>query len=182
MKTNVAARLLITLAAARLFAAPARAHDPYECWTAATLRADELTLVITMAQSTALRLIDPQVRVPALTPENFATHRPRLEQEARTLYVLTSGRQPLATPKVEVELTGENDVVFKAAYPRPAPGRLHFHAAFLKKLGDGYGGMLEVSDIGNRHLGWDQLWSESPNFEVTVPAPEQAKKTDTRRR
>ena len=51
MKTNGAALLLITLAAALLFAAPARAHDPYECWTAVTLRADELTLVITMAQT-----------------------------------------------------------------------------------------------------------------------------------
>jgi hypothetical protein len=149
----------------------ARAHDAFEIWTIAVLRADHLELGVTMAQSTALRLIDPQMKAGAITTENFALHRPRLEQEAARLCILTADRKPLATRKIEVELTDENDIAFRIAYPRPAPGRLHFHAACLKKLGAGYGGILDASESSGHHLGWEQLSSENPNFEVTIPAP-----------
>jgi hypothetical protein len=158
---------------ALLFVAPvARAHDPYEAWTLAVVRSERLELGITMAQSTALRLIDPEMKARALTFQNFEAHRPRLEKEAAALFVLTSGRDTrLTANRVEVQLTDENDVVFKIAWPRPAPGRLHFRATFLAKLGQGYGGILEVSDTSGNHLGWEQLSWENPSFEVTVPAP-----------
>src|SRR4051812_33372449 len=65
------------LLAAITFIAPARAHDPYESWTAVALRATGLELNITMAQSTALRLIDPEAAIRGLTLENFPTYRPR---------------------------------------------------------------------------------------------------------
>lgn len=124
-----------------------------------------------MAESTALRLIDPHAKIVALVPENFATHRPRLAAEAGALYVLTAGRKPLAPRQIAVVLTDENDVAFKVIYPRPAAGRLHFHAAFLRKLGQGYGGILEASDTLGNHLGWEQLSSENPNVEIVIPAP-----------
>ena len=151
------------------YAAPLRAHDVFEIWTIAVLRTDHLELGITMAQSTALRLIDPAMKARALSVDNFATHRARLEREAAALCVLTSNRKPLAPRRVEVELTDENDVVFKVIYPRPAPGRLHFHAACLKKLGEGYGGIFDASDTTGNHLGWEQLSFENPNFELIIP-------------
>jgi hypothetical protein len=166
-------------AVALILALPSRAHahDPFESWTSATLRSDTFELIVTMAQSTALKLIDPEAKIPVLTFENFASHRPRLEREAASLYVVTSGRKRIAPNKVTADLTDENDVVFKVRYARPAPGPLHFHAAFLKKLGQGYGGILEASDNQGNHLGWEQLMFENPNVEITIPAPPAAPKT-----
>ncbi|MSU49247.1 MAG: hypothetical protein EXS37_09215 [Opitutus sp.] len=155
-----------------LFSAPAaHAHDPYEAFTSATIRSDHLELIITMAQSTALKLIAPTNRIRSLTPENIAEHRPRLTREGALLFIVTSVRTQLTSRKVDVELTDENDLVFKVAYPRPAPGRLLIHAAYLKRLGDGYGGIVEVDDQDDRNLGWDQLRWAQPSFEVTVPEP-----------
>ncbi len=153
------------------------AHDPYESFTTVVVHPDRMVLTMGMAQSTALRLIDPQVKIPSLTPENIPTHRPRLEREAALLFILTSIRTQLAARKVEVELTDENDIIFTVTYPRPVAGRLLVHAAYLKKLGDGYGGIVNIDDDTNRSLGWDQLLWERPNFEVAIPpiAPQKRK-------
>ena len=164
-------RLVALLSLVAGIAGPAWAHDPYEIWAMAVLRSDHLELGVTMAQSTALRLIDPQGVGGVISFENFATHRDRLLAEARKLYVLTAARRPLPPEKVAVELTDENDVVFTLRYARPAAGPLHFHAALLKKLGAGYGGILDVSQPGGAHLGWEQLSFENPNFEISLPAP-----------
>jgi hypothetical protein len=150
---------------------PAHAHDAFEIWTIAVLRHDQLELGITMAQSTALRLIDPQMKSGANSAENFAAHRERLQQEAGALCILTNGPKPLVAQKVEVELKDENDIVFKIIYPRPAAGRLHFHARCLIKLGTGYGGIFDASDAAGNHLGWEQLSFENPNFEISIPKP-----------
>lgn len=153
------------------------AHEPHEIWTLAVVRADRLELGVTMAQSTALRLIDPELRAGALTFQNFEAHRPRLEKEAATLFVLTAGRNTLAAQRVDVQLTDENDVVFRIASPRPKAGRLHFHAAFLKKLGQGYGGILEVSDAAGDNIGWEQISWENPNFEVALTADKKPRRS-----
>jgi hypothetical protein len=146
------------------------AHDPYEAFTAIVIRADRLELTLTMARSTALKLIDPELRIRALTPENVAEHRPPLEREGRLLFILTSLRTQLAAQKINVELTEENDITFTVTYPRPAPGRLLVHAAYLRKLGEGYGGIVTIDDEANRNLGWEQLLWERPNFEAAIPA------------
>ena len=86
--------------------------------------------------------------------------------------MVTSADAPVPAWKITAELTEENDVVFKLVFPRPAAGRLHFHAAFLKKLGPGYGGIIEISDGAGHDLGWEQLSFENPNFEIVVAAPE----------
>lgn len=164
-------RLLAVLLAVAFtaFLPTARAHDPFEAFHSAILRPDRLDLTVTMAQATALRLIDPAARLPGLTPENLAAHRPALLREGAALFILTSARTPLTARKVEIELTDENDLLFKLTYPRPAPGRLSFTAAYLKKLGDGYGGILEVNDHADHNLGWEQLLWAHPSFEVAVP-------------
>lgn len=155
---------------------PARAHDPYECWTSALVRAEYLELTVTMAQSTALRLIDPEMKLRGLTSETFEQVRGQFEKAAPALCILTANRRPVASNRVRVEFTDEFDIVFKVFYPRPSPGKLHFHAAFLKKLGEGYGGILEASDTSGNHLGWEQLSFDNPNYEFTVLPPGQAPK------
>jgi hypothetical protein len=151
---------------------PARAHDPFEAFHSAIVRADRVDLIITMAQATALRLIDPAATISALTPENIAAHRPRLVREAAALFILASGPSHTVlkpTKAAEIELTEENDLIFRVTYPRPAAGLLRFAAAYLKKLGDGYGGILEINDAADRNLGWEQLLWAHPDFEVTIP-------------
>jgi len=162
-------RLLLVFTAA-LLAAPLRAHDPGESWTEAIVRPDQMELLVTMAQSNALRLIDPANKVPQLTPGNFAQHRPRLLEVGATLFTITSLKSRVASRAVEVQLTEENDVVFKITYPRPASGLLIFDAAFLKKLGEGFGGIIDASDTVGNHLGWDQISWENSSLVVMLPA------------
>lgn len=172
-------RLSVLAFAAALFcallaAAPARAHDPFEAFHSATLHADRLEVVITMAPVTALKLIDPTAQLPALTAENLATHRPRLLREAATLFIFTSARQPLAARSATIELSDENDLIFRLTYPRPAAGPFYISAAYLRRLGDGYGGLFELTDDTGKNLGWEQLLWSRPNFEVTLPPGAQA--------
>lgn len=159
----------LRLFACLLLATVARAHDPYESWASASVHAERLTLTVTMAQATALRLVDPAQKERAITMENFAALKPRLMRAATSLFVLTSARKSLAAQKAEVELTEEKDIVFTLAYPRPAAGPLHFRAAFLQKLGQDYGGILEVLEGTSKDLGWEKLSFEHPSFEVKLP-------------
>lgn len=122
-----------------------------------------------MAQATALKLIDPTAQIPVLTADNLSAHRPRLLREAATLFIITSARTPLTPRTTTVELTDENDLIFRVTYPRPAAGPLYFSAAYLKKLGDGYGGILELTDHTDKNLGWEQLLWSRPNFQVAIP-------------
>jgi hypothetical protein len=147
----------------------ARAHDPYEAWASANVLPDRFILIVTMAQSTATRLIEPDARVAAIQRENFTQLQPHLLRAAAKLFVLTASRKPLQPEKREVELTDENDIIFTLTYPRPPPGKLHFQAAFLARLGQGYGSMLEVLAPPAKELGWEKLSFENPSFEVTIP-------------
>ncbi len=122
-----------------------------------------------MAQSTALKLIDPTPKIPALIPENLATYRPRLVRAAAMLFILTSARKKLTARAATIELTEENDLIFRLTYPHPAPGPLYFSAAYLKRLGDGYGGILELTDDAGENLELEKLLWSRPNFEVTIP-------------
>lgn len=146
----------------------ARAHDPFESWASAVVRADRMDLVVTFAQSTALQLLEPAPKARAITTSNFDDLKPALEKAGLKLFVVNALRKPFPAQKVGVELTDENDVVFKLTYPRPPVGQLHFHAAYLRKLGEGYGGILEVADTSGNHLGFEQLSFEYVNFEVKV--------------
>lgn len=167
--------LLLLWSLLSAFSSSARAHDPYEAFATVTLHADRLELEITMAVSTALKLIDPEGKLPPLRPENLAQHRPRLTREAELLFILTSERKPLKALHTDIELTPENDLIFTVKYPPPAAGRLLFSAAFLRRLGEGYGGIIEVNDRHGQNLGWEQLRWAQPNFDLTLPPDAPAK-------
>src|SRR5262249_42996217 len=130
-----------------------------------------MEMLVTMAQVTALKLIDPAKKIMQFTPENFAEHRARLVQEGATLFAVTSLKSPLKSQKVEVELTDEGDIAYKIIYPHPAPGLLMLNAAFMKKLGDGFGGIIDATDADGHHLGWDQLSNENTTLVVMLPKP-----------
>ena len=164
-------RLRLLALLAFCLAGVARAHDPLESWTNAVLHPDRLAVELTIAQRTALLLVDAHADFPALTPDNFAAYHARLKARATELYVLTSGRTALAPREVEVRLTEEEDIAFTLVYPRPAAGRLHFHATFLTRLGEGYGGTIYLSDPAGKDLGWDQISWENPDFEASIAAP-----------
>ncbi len=150
-------------------AAPLRAHDTYEVTMTATIRPATMDLVLTFAGATALRLTDaPPLRAP-LTPEHFAALRPKLTAAASELFALTSAQKTLALRTTALRLTEENDIEFTLTYPRPAAGPLQFRPAFLARLGEGYGGLLEVADTAGHHLGWEMILSEKDAPTVTVP-------------
>ena len=150
---------------------PLRAHDPSECWAEVIVRANEMEVLLTMAQVTALRLVDPAKKIAQFTEENFATHRPRLLKEGETLFAITALKTNLPVSKVEVELSEELDIAYRIVFPRPAPGLVVIDAAFLKKLGQGFGGVIDASDSEGHHLGWDQISSENSTLVVMLPKP-----------
>lgn len=167
---------LLLTALALSFVVPAHAHDPQESWTNATLFPDSLKVEITMAQYCAMILLDPKGKAVGLDENNFPQFRERMKALAKDLYVITSVRTPLKPTEVDAKLSEENDLIFTLVYPRPALGRLYFHATFLTKLGDGFGGTIYLSDPKGKDLGWDQISAEAPNFEVTIAPPAPAPK------
>ena len=162
-------RFLFFLATFSTLAPAARAHDPYDAFTSATLHPDRLELILTTAASTALRLIDPDSALPPINPADWSELHPRFLRAGATLFKLTAKDQQLEPRAIAVELSDENDLIFHIVYPRPRAGTLEFYAAYLKKLGDGYGSILDLHDPSGRNLGWEQLlWAHS-DFTVAIP-------------
>jgi len=162
-------RFLFFLATFSTLAPAARAHDPYDAFTSATLHPDRLELILTIAASTALRLIDPDSALPPINPADWSELHPRFLRAGATLFKLTAKDQQLEPRAIVVELSDENDLIFHIVYPRPEAGTLIFYAAYLKKLGDGYGSILEFNDPSGRNLGWEQLLWAHPDFTATLP-------------
>jgi hypothetical protein len=154
-----------------LLSPPLHAHDPAESWTEVMVGTEKMELLVTMAQASALKLIDPAARIPALTKENFPFHRAGLLDEGARLFSITSLAQRLTVERVEVLLTDEGDVAYRLIYPRPSPGVLIFEAAFIKAIGQGGGGAIAARDTEKHDLGWDQLTSDHASLVVSLPAP-----------
>lgn len=162
-------RVCLLVVVAAFAPLPIRAHDLYEVWANAVIRADELEVLVTMASITGLRLIDPEMKTPPITPETLAKRLPDLRRAGGALFTISAGKTVLTPRTVEVELTEEYDLVFRVAYPRPPAGPLRLHGAFIAKLGEGYGGILDVGEATGNHLGWEQLSPRQPSLEVIVP-------------
>lgn len=167
--------LAVTLLATTVTSA--RAHEAGELTMIATVRATQLDLVVTLAASTAARLLDPSAETPPpVTPARFPTVRDRLIAVA-TAHFFTFTTAPTTAPRrlalrtVTVALTEENDLAFTLRYPRPAAGPLHLRATVFARLGPGHGGVLECTDTAGHHLGWDQLSPEKPALTIVIPAP-----------
>ncbi len=166
-----ARRLLLALLGWCAGPTTGHAHDPFEAFTTVTVTASQLEVHITLAAGTAWKLIDSSEQTPPLQSDNFAERSPALAKAGERLFILTANHRAVTARHGKVELTAENDLIFTVLYPRPPPGILFISASYLRNLGEGYGGICEVSDETGRHLGWEQLTWARPHFEVTLPAP-----------
>lgn len=162
-------RLLSLATTLALLLPDARAHDPAESWTEVMVGTEHMELLVTMAQASALKLIDPAAKIPALTKETFAANRARLLAEGARLFAITSLTNRLAVERIDVLLTDESDVAYRILYPRPAPGLLMFEAVFIKTLGRGAGGVIAARDVEKHDLGWDQLTPDHATLVVMLP-------------
>ena len=161
----------LIIVGAGLWGAGARAHAPLETWIDVSVQSDAIKLHVVMAPVAALRLIEPGASAKRLTAEDFARKRSGLMERGAKLFTLVQLKTRLAPGKVEVALTEDGDVDYRLTFPLPDPGLLMIDAVFLKALGDGFGGMIDVHDPEGRRLGWDQLTHDNATLIVMLPTP-----------
>ncbi len=140
------------------FAVPARAHDPFEITAVGQVRPGELSLHVTMAQSTALLLArgdSSEAAVRAL---------------ARSLFRVTSHGASLDLKSEQHRTTEERDIELELVFPRPREGALRFEALLLDTLSDTHGVALSVTALEPPSvLGVALLTRSEPSLEVKVP-------------
>jgi hypothetical protein len=149
-------------------ALPLRAHDIYTSWTDATIRDDRLELTLTLARASAARLLLDAEAVPTITPENFAQFAPQLKATAPALFEISCAGKLLKPTTSNVKISGDSDITFYLAYPRPPPGELQFLASYLFRLVDGHVGTLVVSDAAGNDLGWSPVSVDQPVFAIRL--------------
>lgn len=174
--STYSARWLLGACFALLLVTRLTAHDIYSSWTESFVREDRLELTLTLARSSALRLIPDSAALPTITPENFASYEPHLKKAAPTLFAITTGGKQLTLTSSDVAISGDADVTFHLVYPRPPPGKLRFVAQYLAHLVDGHVGTLVVNDRAGKDLGWSPVSIEQPVFELSIPTSRQPPK------
>lgn len=150
--------------------APAAAHDPFEITTEANLRGEDLYVEVTIARSTALWACSPE-KPTALSfkPEDFPTLKPMFDACAAKLYDVADAGKPLKLDQYTVELTVENDLVWKLHYPRPKKGPLRFTATHIQRLPpEGFGASLSVEVKRGIVPAMKLLRHEDPTLEVPL--------------
>jgi hypothetical protein len=155
--------------------APLRAHDIYSSWTDAVIHPDRLELTLTLARASALRLLPNANTLPPITPESFSEYAPRLKAAAPELFEIKSAGKTLVLSSSEVTISGDADITYRLAYPRPPPGMLRFTVHYLFQLVDGHVGTLVVRDPAGKDLGWSPVTVDQPVFEVKLDRPGTAK-------
>lgn len=145
------------------------AHDPFEITSVARVEAAALTLEVTMARSTARRLVagkdgarEPFVR------ENVAQRLAELERLAPSLFELTADGRPLRSHRASARLTSENDMLVGVVYERPTGTRLTLVASHLRRLPEGYTSALSVTQGGAATARFKLLVATDPAFEVPL--------------
>lgn len=160
-----------------LLSLPLRAHDPYTSWAEAKLLADKLELTLTLARSSAHDLLPDAKKLPPITPENYAEFAPKLRAVAADLIRLSAGGKPLKLVSGEAKISGDNDITFTLSYAKPAASPLRFVADYLGYLVDGHVGTIVVSGPAGEDIGWSPVTMDQPVFQVALPAPAPAAKS-----
>ena len=135
-RTNSSRLFRLTLLLA-LTCASARAHDPSDITAQARLLPGGIELRLTLAWSTASRLL-VEGRPAPFQPERFDEIRPALQLRAPGFLTVTAGGKTLAPKSVVAELSRDGDVKILLQFPPVAEPRFRFDAAMLKTLPDGY--------------------------------------------
>ena len=112
----------------------ARAHDPFEITTLASLQATALTVEVTLTRATAGRLLSANLGRSAPANPNIQ----ELRGLAPRMFRVSAGGAALLPRAHRVALNAEGEVVFHLEYPRPGRGILRFEAAHLLLLPEGY--------------------------------------------
>jgi hypothetical protein len=153
-------------------AAIACGHEPLEITTDVRVRAEGITIIATMARSTAFAACSEGKSAPRVfDPAEFETLRKRFVEHAGALFEISVAGKTLAPREVTAALTVENDVEFHFVYPpATAAAPLRIRAPFLKTLPpDGYGAMLTAYSGTGMLLGQQLLTVEEPACELAVP-------------
>ena len=149
---------------------PLRAHDIYTSWTEAVLHADRLEVTLTLARASALRLLPNANTLPPITHESFSGYAARLKAAAPDLFEIKSAGKTLVLASSEVAISGDADITYRLAYPRPAAGALRFTAHYLFQQVDGHVGTLVVTGPAGKDLGWSPVTVDQPVFEIRLAA------------
>jgi hypothetical protein len=140
------------------FAVPARAHDPFEITAVGQVGPRELTLHVTMAQSTALLLARGDASEAGM------------QTLARSLFRVTSRGAPLPLESEQHRRTEERDIELDLVFRRPSDGALRLEALLLDTLSETHGVALSVTSLEPpRVLGVALLTRSETSLEVVVP-------------
>lgn len=155
-----------------LCATAARAHDPFEITTDAHVSGDKLTLHTTMSLLTAARICfaGDGARKTIEVPE-LAALWPALDDCARRFYRVTSGGAALAVIESRVDVTQENDLDMRVAFPRPRASPLTFEAVYLPRLAErAMAGVVLTATGARSFLGQKLLRPSDAVFELPITA------------
>lgn len=167
MKTVRRILLVVTL----MFAAAARAHDPYEITSVVYVRSNVIELFVEMEFPTAMNLAGtPPVRDVAILSQ-FETAQAQLRTLAGSFFEFTAGNNTVLALTTNVELGVENHIRFQVNYAATPYRPLQFTARGLRGSMDSpYGTSLTVLDMVNQKvLGQTTLFADSPRTEFPPP-------------
>jgi hypothetical protein len=167
----VSRRVAAVAACVLLLGAPAaRAHDPFEITSDAHVSGDRLTVHTTLSLLTAARICfaGAGARKTIAVPE-LAAVWPALEDCARRFFVVSSGGATLPVIQVSVDVTSENDLDMRVAFPRPHATPLVFEAAYLQRLaGRAMAGVVLTATGVRSFLGQKVLRPDDAVFEIPI--------------
>ena len=162
---NLALLLVVSCAAAR-------AHDPLDLTAQARLLPEGLELRLTLASSTASRLLAEGQPAAAISPERFAQLHATLQLRAPNFLTVTAGGKTLAPKSVATELSPDGDVKILLQFPPSAARSFHFDAVLLKTLpATGYTVFLLVRSADDTQATHERMTLEKPACEIAAFAP-----------
>ncbi len=141
------------------------------------LRADNVQIDVTMADTPAYALLAPDPYTPPdpaasnAADLHFQHDQPLLQQLAAKLFALSNNGAPLGLLSATVELTPTQDILFHLAYPRAIPGQLQLQPLYIDRLPPSQRILVEVLDGNHAVLGYSSLGPANPIMDVTLPAP-----------
>ena len=113
----------------------AHAHDPFEITSDAHVSGDRLSVHTTLSLLTAARIcFAGEGRRKTIAVPELAAVWPALEDCARRFFSVSSGGAALPVIDVHVDVTRENDLDMRVAFPRPRATPLVFEAVYLQRL------------------------------------------------
>ncbi len=152
--------------------ASARAHDPLDLTAQARLLPEGLELRLTLASSTASRLLAEGKPAAAISPERFTQLHATLQLRAPNFLTVTADGKTLAPKSVATELSQDGDVKILLQFPPSAARHFQFDAVLLKTLpAIGYTVFLLVRGPRDDQAVHERLTLEKPRCEIAAFAP-----------